>query len=342
MKLPLKLNNSNDIYYNCNKFYSYSNCFLGIIDGGRGIGKTTTFNIKGLQIANDGGQFIYLRRYKNEIKEFINKDSLSPILEGVAYKGDGAGGCTMLYEDTILGYCIPLTTARSYKSVDFSKVKLIIYDEAIVKQTPSYRYIQDECTVLLEFISTVVRTRTDVKVVILGNNEDIFNPYAAYFKLPVYEGIYVDKARGIYCEHAKNSPKLLELEKKTGLYNLVKGTTYGDYHYDNKLLTNAVVRLIDKPNDSKLLFRIMCNGQTVNIYSYNDKGITKLYCERREKVIDDNITYPLVDKGSPNYLYIDRYRKKVGSYLEQHYFNDTISYDDDRCGAIIKWVVDEI
>ena len=38
MKLPLKLNNNNDIYYNCRKPYSF-NCFIYIIDGGRGIGK---------------------------------------------------------------------------------------------------------------------------------------------------------------------------------------------------------------------------------------------------------------------------------------------------------------
>ena len=75
MKLPLKLNNENDIYYNCTKAYSY-NLFMHMIDGGRGIGKTTTFLIDGLHQVEKGFQFVYLRRYKSEVKEFVNKDSL--------------------------------------------------------------------------------------------------------------------------------------------------------------------------------------------------------------------------------------------------------------------------
>ena len=164
MKLPLKLNNENDIYYNCTKPYSY-NMFWHMIDGGRGIGKTTTFLIDGLHQVEKGYQFIYLRRYKSEIKEFIHKDSMSKIIDGVVYKGDGNGGYTMLLGDIILGYIVPLSVQRSYKSSNFDKVNRIIYDEAIVRQSATYRYLQNEVTDLFEFMSTVFRTRTNVKVI---------------------------------------------------------------------------------------------------------------------------------------------------------------------------------
>ena len=57
MKLPLKLNSDNDIYYNCRKCYSYD-YFMNIITGGRGIGKTTSWCIQALIGCKKGNEFI--------------------------------------------------------------------------------------------------------------------------------------------------------------------------------------------------------------------------------------------------------------------------------------------
>ena len=339
MKLPLKLNNENDIYYNCTKPYSY-NMFLYMIDGGRGIGKTTTFLIDGLHQVEKGYEFVYLRRYKSEIKEFVHKDSLSHIIDNVVYKGDGNGGYTMLLGDTILGYIVPLSVQRAYKSTNFSKVNRIYYDEGIVRQSSTYRYLQNEVTDFFEFMSTVFRTRTNTKAVILGNNEDIFNPFAAFFHIPLFQGIYIDKEHGIYCEHAKNSPKLLELEKQTGLYSLIKDTTYGEYHYDNKVLGAEKITISKKPTNAHLLFRLVFNEQTINIYTCNQTPPI-LYCERKDKIIKDNITYIILEEGKINYLYIDIYRKKLKSYVYRYFFNGNIQYNDDKAGAIMKWLIEE-
>ena len=339
MKLPLKLNNENDIYYNCTKPYSY-NLFWYMIDGGRGIGKTTTFLIDGLHQVEKGFQFVYLRRYKSEIKEFVHKNSMAKIIDDVVYKGDGNGGYTMLWGDVILGYIVPLSVQRSYKSSNFDKVNRIIYDEAIVRQSATYRYLQNEVTDLFEFMSTVFRTRTNVKAILLGNNEDIFNPFAAFFHIPLFQTTYVDKERGIYCEHAKNSSKLIEQEKQTGLYALTKGTTYGDYHYDNKVLGAEKIIVSTKPSNAKLLFRLVFNEQTVNVYTCNTNPPI-LYCERRDKIIKDNITYVILEEGNINYLYIDIYRKKLRSFVYRYFFNGNIQYNDEKAGSIIKWLIEE-
>lgn len=342
MKLRLKLNNNNDVYYNCNKFYSYD-AFMGMIDGGRGIGKTTTFEIKGIQINNKGGEWIYLRRYKPEIKKFVTKDSLSKVIDGVVYKGDGAGGYTVLVEDQILGYCIALSTARSYKSVDFSKVELIIFDEAFVKKSSSYRYLDDEVITLLEFISTVQRTRTNLRVVILSNNEDQFNPYANFFDLPIFETLYYDKDRKLYCEHAKNSPKLMELEKKTGLFALIKGTAYADYHYDNKVLNNEKdVNIISKPPNAKLVYRVILYKQTLNVYTYYDKEEQYMYCENKRKIINDNITYDILQNGRTNYLHVNTFKKKLLNFTYRFYFNKKASYSSERAYAMMSWLMEEM
>lgn len=337
MKLKLK---DDGMHYTANKYYSYP-AFLALIDGGRGIGKTTTFLNMGLRNSlNKNEEFIYLRRYKPEIKKFVNKDSLKPMVDGVRYCGDGTGGYTAYWEDKILGYFISLSTARSYKSVDFSKVTLIIFDEAFVRQTASYRYLNDEVIQLLEFISTVQRTRTNLRVVLLGNNEDMFSPYHSFFQIPMFEGIWYDKERAIYCEHAKNSASLIEEEKKTGLWKIIRDTAYGDYHYDNKLLGEDRVNVIDKPESCTLSFRCVIEGQTINFYTFRKDNDVAMYCEYRNKVIDDNISYELVNKGKINYLNVDIFKKRIKAYLYHFYFDNKIYYDNVKGGAIVSWIIE--
>ena len=339
-KLPIKLK-INDIYYNYNKFYSYPDLFIGFIDGGRGIGKTTSFCIKGFKESEEGNEFIYLRRYKPEIKKFVNKDSFAPIIDGIIYKGDGTGGYTVFYGKRQLGYLISLSTARSYKSTDFSKVTLIIYDEGFVHQTASYRYLQDEIIQFLEFISTVVRTRKNVKVVILGNHEDMFSPYHSYFNIPAFTGVYIDKEHGIYCEHAKNSAKLLELERQTGLHKLIKDTAYGGYHYDNEILgTNDVNLLENKPNNARFLFRFVVNKVTLNIYTYEEKGEVYMYVELKEKRILDRYSYEIINEGKFNYFNIDIYKKRFKNYIYNFYFNNRIYYSEKKGGTILAWMIE--
>lgn len=343
MKPHLKLNNTNDIYYNCNKFYSYPDAFLALIDGGRGIGKTTTFNIKGISnYFNKGQQFIYMRRYKPELKEFIKKDSLGKIIDDVIYKPDGNGGCDFIWGDDVFGYGISLSTTRSYKSADFSKVNLIIFDEAFLHKG-AYHYLQDEVETMLEFVSTVYRTRTGGRVVIMGNNEDLFNPYYSYFNIPIFKNQYYDSKRGIYCEHAINSPKLLEMEKKTSLYKLIDGTAYGDYHYNNAVLLEKKAQIGTKPENSTLIFRVIMNENTINVYmAFAQDNTMSLYGELKNKVINDKLAYTILQNGNPNYFYCNLYKSKLKALVYNYYFNDKMYFDSEKCASIFSWIVENI
>ena len=341
MKLPLKLTNENNIYYNCNKCYSY-NYFYNAIIGGRGIGKTTTFLIKGIQNVAKGEQFIYLRRYKPELKKFVTKDTLNKITEGVVYKGDGAGGYNFIVGNQVIGYGMLLSTSISDKSVQYPDVTTIIFDEAILKRGSTYRYLDDEIFVFLEFVSTIVRRRKNCKVILLGNNTDIFNPYFAYWNVPLFDNVYVNKERGIYCEMAKDTPALRKLEEDSPFYKLVQGTAYGDYHYENKVLTKERVSTKIKPKNCKILCRAIMNGYTLNFYVYQEDNKTRIYCEFREKIISDNISYLLLANNKPNYLYVDMFRKKFRSFLFRLYFNKRMDFNSEKAGELFSWITDKI
>lgn len=342
MKLHLKLDNNNDIYYSANKAYSYD-FFLAEITGGRGIGKTTTFLIKALQNVAKDEEFIYMRRYKPELKEFVSKNTIGKVCDAISTKGDGSGGHVFFAEDTICGYGIALSTALSYKSVDFSKVSLIIFDEATLPPGP-YHYLQNEHELLLEFISTVMRTRTNLKVVILGNNVDMFNPHLRYYNVPSnIDTIWYDKKRRLYVEYAKNSPKLLELEEKTPLFSLTKGTSYHDYHYDNKVLGASVGTIEKPPAQSSILCRLVVDNNTVTLAHYRDKNDNlRIYALRKERIYKDDYSYILSTGGVPNNFYIGMFKQKLQKYLERFFFNNLISYSDELASNITNYVINRI
>ena len=342
MKLHLKLGNNNDIYYSANKPYSYD-LFMHEITGGRGIGKTTTFLIKALQNVEKGEEFMYMRRYKPELKQFVAKNTLGTVCDSITAKGDGTGGFVFISEDTICGYGIALSTAMSYKSTDFSKVSLLIFDEATLPPGP-YRYLPNEHELLLEFISTVLRTRKKLKVFILGNNVDMFNPHLRYYRVPTnIDGIYVDKKRGLYVEFAKNSPKLLEMEKETPLYKLTEGTAYHDYHYNNKVMGAPQVVPEKMPTQTSLLCRLIIDADSISIYHYRDKhGDLRLYVQHKAKVYKDDYSYNLMHDGVVNTFYLSMYNTKLRKYLERFYHENLISYSDELGANMLNWIVNQL
>lgn len=344
IKPNLKLTN-NAIYHNLNKFFSYKELFIAMIDGGRGVGKTTGALLKGLLNVDKGEEFIYLRRYKPEIKEFVSKNSIEPILDNVIYKGDGAGGYTAYFDDIKLGYLLPLSISRLYKSTNFSKVTLIIFDEAMVMKGGTYRYLKDEVVVFLEFLSTVIRTRTNVRVVMLANNEDLFSPYNVYFEIPSFERIYIDYQRGIYCEHVLNSPELIKKEQETGLFKLTQNTAYGDYHYKNKNIAQKKIKVMEnKPVGATVMFRLNIEGCTLTIYKYytETKRELRLYCQYVDKIINDKTSYDIVEKGVYNKFNIDLYKKRLKNFLHRFYFGEIIDYNHEKAHAILTWVIQSI
>ena len=329
MKLPLKLKEEK-MYYSISKCYSYD-CYLNLITGGRGIGKTTGALIHAIKNYNNrGSQFIYLRRYKPELKAFIKKDPISNIIDGVRYEGDGAGGYSIKVDDETIGHCIPLSCSVTYKSISLPKVDLIIFDEYTLLHNNVNRYLTNEVHTLLDFASTVFRTRPNNKILLLGNNLDLFNPYYTYFDIPNFEEVYVDRSRGIFVHHPKTNPKLLEVEQETPLYKLTKGTAYAEYHYENKLLSNVERIICGKPNNARIYCRMRVNTYTLNVYLYDILGETRMFVEYRDKVINDNITYIFMDNNKYNRYDIKLFSDRFKNYMYKMYFGNKVSYSNEK------------
>ena len=77
-----------------------------------------------------------------------------------------------------LGYAVSLTAAQSLKSVNFNRVKNIIFDEFISEDG---RYLNNEILKFLSLIETIARMR-DVRIFMLANSCSISNAYFLEFR----------------------------------------------------------------------------------------------------------------------------------------------------------------
>ncbi len=122
---------NNSIFYNYNRIRSYNALFNFIISN-RGGGKT--YGAKKMCINNflkRKEQFVYVRRYKSEIKE-VRDNFFSDISQEFQDHELTVNGSKIYIDGEIAGYFIPLSVSQKYKSTAYPFVTTIVYDEFII------------------------------------------------------------------------------------------------------------------------------------------------------------------------------------------------------------------
>lgn len=238
------------MFYDYNNLFSY-NAMFNFIIGERGVGKTygilkkcmkdfiKTMNNK------QPTQFVYLRRYKSELKEF--KTILDPLIYNnefgeheVAIKGN-----KVLVDGKIAGYAYPISNAVTIKSSSFPCVKSVIFDEFIIDKG-NVTYMQSEVTKFLEVYETIARLR-EVHVYFIGNAITLYNPYFEYFDITIpYTGQFKTYKNGLILVNYIKNEEYREAKSKTKFGQLLAGTDYGKYAIDNEFLRDNDTTFIEK------------------------------------------------------------------------------------------------
>lgn len=304
------------IYYSLDKIKSYDRLFNFII-GGRGIGKTYACKKYGIDhFLKTGKQFIYLRRYKEEIKPLKN----GKFFEAVASEFPGYifrtnGDALQLAEEPpengkplwiTCGYLINLSTALVRKSVDYSQVDMIIYDEFIIPKG-YIKYLPNEVQSFLDFYETVARMREDVKVYFLSNSISSFNPYFTYFKIKPPSAGEFYKQKQLVVEMCKNE-EFMEAKKQTKFGQLIDGTEYGRYAIDNEFYQDSPVFIADRSKKAKYYCTIIYSGKNIGIWVDYKEG--KFYAT---KEYDGGypIRYAVTDSDHGENILYTRLKKPV-------------------------------
>ena len=265
------------MWFDIHKILSY-NALLNILIGERGCGKTfacSEFCVS--QFIKKGYEFVYLRRFKTDLKKSVPKFFGGLIKEGKFLDHElSNNGNTFYVDGKIAGYALTLTEAQSIKSTNFPNVKYIVFDEFIIEGT-SHHYLKNEVeSNFLSILESVARLR-DFRVFMLANSVNLLNPYFIYFNLTIPYNSDIKKFNDglIVMQYMKNL-EYREVKRKTPFGRLIQNTNFGKYIIDNEFTENMNKEFIEKKSgSSKFSFSFIHEN---NIYGvWFDFSKSKIY-----------------------------------------------------------------
>lgn len=249
-----------------------------MIVGARGVGKTINSLAWAIKKAFDSDQqFIYVRRYEVEIKKLRIDTKLISNLTGLdvyldKVKDDSSNSATTMIvaknkNDVVkpVAFFVPLSTYSKYKSLDFSTVFLVIYDEFI---DPTGRELPNEVDKFLEFLKTVFRDDYKTKVVFLANATDAFNCYFVYWNVVPTNKITNLKDEQIKIIMYQTPDNFIKEKEKSPINRWILHGDEDDPNITNKFQIEG--DFIKKQSSSaKCLYTVQLKGRDFGIWRSN-------------------------------------------------------------------------
>jgi hypothetical protein len=257
------------LYYSPNKMLSY-NRILNFVIGARGIGKSYAWKVHPIKrFLKYGEQFIYLRRYKPELKK-VNQyfDNVKEEFPGIELKVKGR---EFYVNGKLAGWAIPLSSWQSEKSNAYPNVSTIIFDE-FLREKDNSGYMPNEVSALLNLMDTVFRDRENCRCVALSNAVSVVNPYFLYFNLIPNINKRFNANESILIE-IPDSKDFSEERRKTRFGKLIDGTNYGEMSLDNDFVNDSNVFIEKRSKESKYVFTVVYKGMNMGVWVDNDLGL---------------------------------------------------------------------
>lgn len=250
------------LYYNPNVMLSY-NRIMNFVIGARGIGKSYGMKVYPIKrFLKSGAQFIYVRRYKSELKKIGQYfDAVKQEFPGHKFLVKGR---EFYIDGKLAGWAIPLSMWQSEKSNEYPNVETVIFDE-FIREKDNSGYLPNEVEALLNLNDTVFRTRDNCRCICMSNAVSVVNPYFLYFNIVpninkrfnAYESLLVE---------IPDSVDFATERRKTRFGKLIDGTNYGDMSLDNDFTNDSQTFIEKRSKESKFQFSIIYNGMQFGIW----------------------------------------------------------------------------
>lgn len=318
----MKKNNiDTSMFWNAKRTLTH-NKLINVIVGNRGGGKS--YGAKEMAIDNfikRKEQFGYIRRYKDDLKEPMNKffKDIEEKYPNYEFKTDSKyfyirpkseNENEKWTEDDIAGYGFILSTANNKKSIPYPKVTLLIFDEFLIDKG-FQKYLPNEPISLLNLYETIARPGTNhprVLLFMLANAITITNPYFLFWdlRMPTKQDkngkwIWKHPTRPILVEDVRND-KFVDFKRNTEFGKLVAGTKYADYSIDNKFINDDDIFIEKKTVNARYWCTFVYKNNTLGVWVDNQAG--KMYVSK-----DIDPSYPIVysitlKDHTPNTLFL--------------------------------------
>lgn len=307
--------------------------------------------------------FYYLRRYYEDIKASKMKQLFTAInnlgtvralsggeWEGVRYfngcfylykiKQNKKGEDVIIRDKNIIGYCGCLSQMEHYKSVSYDGVKNIVFDEIFSR----VGYLSDEFGLFLNTLSTIIRRKNDVKILMLANTVSRNNnPYIDGMNLPVREmdvGEIRESGDNIILEYAEYKNKENEEESEYFKFNnnTAKMITRGGWEMlsynkaDFEISEDDVKYSFFIEYDIEKLKLDICKKEDGNYFIMVYRKTTDLKY-RKDDLIFSSKNYPNLKNV---FKYIDRPESDIHKFIYNIMRSGRVYYGSDEAGEILK------
>lgn len=301
------------------------NAVFNMIVGPRGYGKSFWGKCWAIKdYLKRGNQFIYLRRYKTDLKtidKFFDDIIVEEIFPEIEFKVKDKN---LFINDELAGYAIPLSQAQSFKSTSFPLVDKIIYDEFILEKG-GIHYIQgdNEPEVFIGFCETVFRSRENVKAFLLANSVTMNNPYFKFWNISFPKGHnLVKRNNGLVLAELVEGEEFKQHKKKTRFAQAIDGTRYAAYSIDNDFYLDSDTFIEKKKRTAQYFMTLVFRGKTYGIWQDFKEGTMTVsydidpYCKREYSLtLEDHTPNTLlistIGRSPAIKRFIDMYRMGV-------------------------------
>lgn len=265
-------------WYNWDKIMSF-NAMFNFLVGQRGVGKTYGWKKKRILAAiRKGEEFMYVRRYKEELK--ISKDTFFadlvannefPEWDFRTYGSLAQMAPASTRDDKkrpwkTIGHFIALSTAQSIKSVAYPLVTNIGYDEFIIEKGATH-YIANEVHAFLNLYSTVDRNQDKTKVFFMANSVSIMNPYFLYWDIkPDQFKEFTTLADGYMLVHFVEASEFTKEVYATKFGKFIHGSEFGDFAVANEFADNHDNLLDVKGASARYTYSIETKQGTFSVW----------------------------------------------------------------------------
>lgn len=295
-------------WYDVGKTLTY-NCLFNMVIGNRGSGKSYGLKKRAIkQFLDKGYQFVYLRRYQEEIDEtaeqYFDDILLNNEFENVVIEYSGG---KYFLNGELFGYAMALTKAKSYKSIAFPLVYLIIFDEFLIEDNGYSRYLKNEVKQFLGFYMSIDRYRGCV-VFFLANAVTMVNPYTMYFDLSLpYGSNFVRKGEVLL--QLVQDEEFIKERKETRFGKLIEGTEFAEYAIENKFTQDSKTFIHKKTEKSQYYFTFIYQGENFGVWVDYREG--KMFVSDNVDPYCKMVYSVTVDDHTPNTMLLRRINKAV-------------------------------
>lgn len=324
------------IWYDINRIRSY-NRVLNFVVGARGIGKTFGFKKWAVEdFLENGNQFIYMRRYKDELinrkaKEgFFPKDLKDMFPEHELKFQDGA----YMVDGQVAGYPMVLSKAGQEKGIiEYDRVTKVLFDEFIIDKK-TYRYLPDETNTFKEAMITIARLRF-VQFFLFSNAVSWNNPYFVKYGIEQPpENVEFIKTRS-YVVQMPIQNEYKAVAEKSPLGQLFKDidNKYFEYAYENKVYRETGDFIEKKSPKARHRFSITYQGVKVGVWVDYDANLVYC-CQKYDSSVLMNYALTADEHNSSTTLLTTRKNSFIKMFIDAFQHN-AVRYESQQVKSVV-------